>query len=298
MKKLIFGAAVLAAVAAVSCSQNKAADAAGDTFKVSAATSDSVNTAFGSYVGSSILGEYARLDSAMKVKQPKEDILKGVQYALGSPDKEGVTIGMQIGLQMMNNLSHMKELGVEVDRADVLAAFKKAFLNDTVNVEAFQSAQSTYQTLMGKIQDQSKAFEDNKKANSPEALANKAEGEKVLASAQADDPEVKVSESGLGYKIENAGDEAKITRRDVAVLKYTGRLADGTVFDSSDNARLSPAGVVPGFGEGMQMLGKGGKATFYIPGDLAYGVDGAPRAGIGPNAMLIFDVEVLDVNPN
>ncbi|MBP3638966.1 MAG: FKBP-type peptidyl-prolyl cis-trans isomerase, partial [Muribaculaceae bacterium] len=90
---------------------------------------------------------------------------------------------------------------------------------------------------------------------------------------------------------------AKITRRDVAQIKYTGRLVDGTVFDSSDDARLSPAGVVPGFAEGLQMLGKGGKATFYIPGDLAYGVDGAPRAGIGPNAMLIFDVEVLDVNP-
>ena len=72
---------------------------------------------------------------------------------------------------------------------------------------------------------------------------------------------------------------------------------DGTVFDSSEDARLSPAGVVPGFGEGLEMLGKGGKATLYIPGKLAYGVDGAPRAGIGPNAMLIFDIEGLDVNP-
>ncbi|MDE6269560.1 MAG: FKBP-type peptidyl-prolyl cis-trans isomerase [Muribaculaceae bacterium] len=297
MKKLILGAAVLAAVAAASCSQNKADDSAEDTYKVSAATADSVNTAFGNFVGSSILGEYERLDSAMRAKQPKEDIVKGIQYALGATDKEGVTIGMQIGLQMLNNLNRMKELGVEPDRTAVMNAFKKAFLSDTVSVEAFQSAQSTYQTLMGRIQDENKAFEDNKKANSPEALANKAEGEKVLSAAQAADPEVKVAESGLGYKIENAGDDQKITRRDVAVLKYTGRLADGTVFDSSDNARLSPAGVVPGFGEGMQMLGKGGKATFYIPGNLAYGVDGAPRAGIGPNAMLIFDVEVLDVNP-
>lgn len=106
-----------------------------------------------------------------------------------------------------------------------------------------------------------------------------------------------MSESGLAYKIENAGDTAKITRRDIAQIKYTGRLVDGTVFDSSEDARLSPAGVVPGFGEGLEMLGKGGKATLYIPGKLAYGVDGAPRAGIGPNAMLIFDIEVLDVNP-
>ena len=151
--------------------------------------------------------------------------------------------------------------------------------------------------LMSRIQQESKAFEDAKKANSPEALANVAEAEKYLKEAKAADPAIQTSESGLSYKIENAGDTAKITRRDVAQIKYTGRLVDGTVFDSSDDARLSPAGVVPGFGEGLQMLGKGGKATLYIPGNLAYGVDGAPRAGIGPNAMLIFDIEVLDVNP-
>ena len=298
MKKLMFGAAVLAAVAAVSCSQNKGADAAAEeTFHVSAATSDSVNAAFGNFVGSSILGEYERLDSAMRAKQPKADIIKGIQYALGAPDQEGVAIGMQIGMQMLGNLNRMKEIGVEPDRTAVMNAFKKAFLADSTDIESFREAQSAYQMLMGRIQEQSKKFEDEKKANAPEALANKAAGEKVLAAAKAGDPAVKVSESGLGYKIENPGDTAKITRRDVAQIKYTGRLVDGTVFDSSDDARLSPAGVVPGFAEGLQMLGKGGKATFYIPGDLAYGVDGAPRAGIGPNAMLIFDVEVLDVNP-
>lgn len=294
----MFGAAVLAAVAAVSCSQNKGADAtAEETFHVSAATSDSVNAAFGNFVGSSILGEYERLDSAMRAKQPKADIIKGIQYALGAPDQEGVAIGMQIGMQMLGNLNRMKEIGVEPDRTAVMNAFKKAFLADSTDIESFREAQSAYQMLMGRIQEESKKFEDEKKANAPEALANKAAGEKALAAAKADDPAVKVSESGLGYKIENPGDTAKITRRDVAQIKYTGRLVDGTVFDSSDDARLSPAGVVPGFAEGLQMLGKGGKATFYIPGDLAYGVDGAPRAGIGPNAMLIFDVEVLDVNP-
>ncbi len=56
-------------------------------------------------------------------------------------------------------------------------------------------------------------------------------------------------------------------------------------------------GVVPGFGEGLKMLKKGGKATLYIPGKLGYGVNGQPAAGIGPNQMLVFDVEIVDVNP-
>lgn len=298
MKKILIGAAVLAAITAASCSHKEAATAGdADTFAVSAATSDSVNTLFGTNFGSSLLAQYAGLDSAMKAEQPKADIIKGIQYALGAPEEKGVAVGMQIGLQILGNIQRMEEMGVKADRSAVLAAFKKAFLADSIDGATTGAAQMEYQALMSRIQQESKAFEDAKKANSPEALANVAEAEKYLKEAKAADPAIQTSESGLSYKIENAGDTAKITRRDVAQIKYTGRLVDGTVFDSSDDARLSPAGVVPGFGEGLQMLGKGGKATLYIPGNLAYGVDGAPRAGIGPNAMLIFDIEVLDVNP-
>ena len=298
MKKILIGAAVLAAITAASCSHKEAATAGdADTFAVSAATSDSVNTLFGTNFGSSLLAQYAGLDSAMKAEQPKADIIKGIQYALGAPEEKGVAVGMQIGLQILGNIQRMEEMGVKADRSAVLAAFKKAFLADSIDGATTGAAQMEYQALMSRIQQESKAFEDAKKANSPEALANVAEAEKYLKEAKAADPAIQTSESGLSYKIENAGDTAKITRRHVAQIKYTGRLVDGTVFDSSDDARLSPAGVVPGFGEGLQMLGKGGKATLYIPGNLAYGVDGAPRAGIGPNAMLIFDIEVLDVNP-
>ena len=293
MKKILIGAAVLAAITAASCSHKEAATAGdADTFAVSAATSDSVNTLFGTNFGSSLLAQYAGLDSAMKAEQPKADIIKGIQYALGAPEEKGVAVGMQIGLQILGNIQRMEEMGVKADRSAVLAAFKKAFLADSIDGATTGAAQMEYQALMSRIQQESKAFEDAKKANSPEALANVAEAEKYLKEAKAADPAIQTSESGLSYKIENAGDTAKITRRDVAQIKYTGRLVDGTVFDSSDDARL-----VPGFGEGLQMLGKGGKATLYIPGNLAYGVDGAPRAGIGPNAMLIFDIEVLDVNP-
>ncbi|MDE6109747.1 MAG: FKBP-type peptidyl-prolyl cis-trans isomerase [Muribaculaceae bacterium] len=298
MKNILLGVAAVAAIAAASCSKpGNAAATEGDTFAVSAAVSDSINNYFGQYVGSSILGEYTRLDSAMKADQPKAYILKGIQLAMGAPDQPGVVVGMQIGMQMLNNIQRMKDDGIKVDRNAVLAAFKKAFQADSVDGEAARAAQMVYQEMMNRIQLEKKAFDDSIKANSPEALENVAAGEKYLTAAKAQDLEIKTTESGLSYKIENAGDDAKITRRDLAQVKYTGLLVDGTVFDSNDNARFSPAGVVAGFGEGLQMLGKGGKATFYIPGKLAYGVEGAPRAGIGPNAMLIFDVEILDVNP-
>ena len=69
------------------------------------------------------------------------------------------------------------------------------------------------------------------------------------------------------------------------------------MFDDSkgEARRFSPRRVVPGFGEGLQMMNKGAKYVLYIPGDLAYGVKGMPQAGIGPNQLLIFDVEIADI---
>ncbi len=81
-------------------------------------------------------------------------------------------------------------------------------------------------------------------------------------------------------------------------MKYKGQLIDGTVFDSNDEgATLSPRGTVPGFAEGLAMMKKGAKYVLYIPGELAYGVDGQPQAGIGPNATLVFEVEAVEVTP-
>ena len=149
---------------------------------------------------------------------------------IGAPESEGVAVGMQIGLQMLNNLQRMEELGIKPDRNAIVNSFKKAFLADSTDMDAARGAQMAYQEMMGRIQRENKEFEDAKKANAPEAVANTEAGEKYLAEARAKDPSIKVSESGLAYKIENAGDTAKITRRDIAQIKYTGRLVDGTVF--------------------------------------------------------------------
>jgi len=83
----------------------------------------------------------------------------------------------------------------------------------------------------------------------------------------------------------------------VAVI-YKGELTDGTVFDDSkgEARTFSPRSVVPGFGEGLKLMKKGAKYILYIPGDLAYCVEGQPYAKIGPNQTLVFTVEVAGVN--
>ncbi len=114
---------------------------------------------------------------------------------------------------------------------------------------------------------------------------------------------VQKTASGLLYKIIDAGDmSAKPTSlEDVVKVHYEGTTRTGKVFDSSYK-RNSPIdfplnGVIKGWGEGLQLVGKGGKITLWIPAELAYGSRGA-GADIGPNEALRFDVELLDVNPS
>ena len=148
---------------------------------------------------------------------------------------------------------------------------------------------------------------------------NRKESEEWLAKVEKQKG-VKKTESGLLYKIENAGDEnvKAINDGDVVKVLYTGRTKDGKVFDSNrwadmpterqemikayqpdqaevDNPIEFPLNrVIKGWTEGMKLVGKGGKITLWIPSDHAYGERGAGQ-DIGPNQALCFDVELLEV---
>ncbi|MDE7347654.1 MAG: FKBP-type peptidyl-prolyl cis-trans isomerase [Muribaculaceae bacterium] len=105
--------------------------------------------------------------------------------------------------------------------------------------------------------------------------------------------------SGLKYVTVVEGTGASPKETDVVTVHYTGRLLDGTVFDSSVE-RGEPTSfplqmVIKGWTEGLQLMKVGGKTVFYIPSNLAYGEMGTPGGPIGPNADLIFEVELLGI---
>ena len=103
--------------------------------------------------------------------------------------------------------------------------------------------------------------------------------------------------SGLRYEIVQAGPGAAPKATDTVKVHYTGKLIDGSVFDSSvqrgEPAEFPLDQVIPGWTEGIQKMNKGGKIKLYVPPHLAYGDDGRP--GIPPGSTLIFDVELLDI---
>ncbi|MGB0732494.1 MAG: FKBP-type peptidyl-prolyl cis-trans isomerase [Pontibacterium sp.] len=111
---------------------------------------------------------------------------------------------------------------------------------------------------------------------------------------------VKVTESGLQYETLVEGTGASPTAEDTVKVHYKGTMIGGTVFDSSydrgEPITFALNGVIPGWTEGVQLMKTGGKTRFVIPSDLAYGPRGAGQA-IGPNETLIFEVELLEVNP-
>lgn len=145
------------------------------------------------------------------------------------------------------------------------------------------------------------AFMQRRQAELAEAMnrqasANEAEGAAFL-SENAQKEGIQVTESGLQYRVVEPGDGASPAATDRVTVHYRGTLINGTEFDSS-YARGEPATfglnqVIPGWTEGVQLMKEGATYQFFIPSDLAYGPDGRP--GIPPNATLIFDVELIEV---
>ena len=128
------------------------------------------------------------------------------------------------------------------------------------------------------------------------SMMNKQKGEKFLE-ANAKKDGIVTTDSGLQYKIIEPGNDVKPGPQDTVFVRYKGSLLDGTVFDEvaadAEPIRLTLNRVIPGWTEGMQLIGEGGKAVLYIPAELGYGEQG--NQAIAPNSALIFDVEMTKV---
>ena len=153
------------------------------------------------------------------------------------------------------------------------------------------------QTTMAEFQQMLVAGEEDSVA--AEAAANGVAGEAFLAE-NAMKEGVVVLDSGLQYEVLKAGTGASPKPTDRITIHYEGTLIDGTVFDSSLQ-RGTPATftlnqLIPGWVEGMQLMKVGSKWRLFVPGELAYGMTPRPGGPIGPDATLIFEIELLAVN--
>lgn len=199
-------------------------------------------------------------------------------------DKLSYAWGLAMGAQL-------KGMGVETLNSESFKDGVKVAFDGGEPAMPMEEAQKLLNDYMADLQ--AKAEEVAAK----EAAEAKKVGEEFLAE-NGKKAEVKTTESGLQYVVEKEGEGAQPTAEDEVTVHYTGKLLDGTVFDSSVS-RGEPATfplnrVIPGWTEGVQLMKEGGKYIFFIPSDLAYGEHGVPGA-IPAHSTLIFEVELIKV---
>lgn len=289
MKKIILALGIAAASIAGFSSCNGGSNPAEGQDK---AFNDSLAQAFGTFFGNQLSGQLTSLKYQLGDKFNEDEFIRGIETVMKA-DTANISylIGISAGLQPMFQINQWNSLPANIDPAIVRSAMVKALKDTTANV---QESYMAFQVLSSELQQKAEAAR-----NKDAIAANEEAAKKFVEELQAKDSEVKATESGLVYKIENPGEGEKVGDNAKVQVKYVGKHLNGEEFDSSKGEAVSfnVQGVVPGFREGLQLLGKGGKATLYIPGNLAYGANGQPQAGIGPNEMLVFDVEVVDINP-
>jgi FKBP-type peptidyl-prolyl cis-trans isomerase len=198
-------------------------------------------------------------------------------------DKISYALGMNVG-------TNLQRQSLDVDPAILLQGLKDGLAGSKPLLTEEEA-----RTLLTQLQ------EDMRKKQAEKAqqmgAANKTEGEAFLA-ANKNKEGVVTLPSGLQYKILKTGTGPKPTASDSVVCNYRGTLINGTEFDSSYK-RGQPAtfpvnGVIKGWTEALQLMPVGSKWQLFVPASLAYGDRGA-GADIGPNATLIFEVELLSI---
>jgi FKBP-type peptidyl-prolyl cis-trans isomerase FklB len=198
--------------------------------------------------------------------------------------KNGYSVGYDIG-------RNLKKQPLDMDADAVVRGLSDGYKGTAA---AMTDEDMTKQINGLRMEAQRRVMEQRKQAGEQSLK----EGEAFLAKNKAE-PGVTTTASGLQYKVIKAGKGKKPTAKDTVSVHYRGTLINGTEFDSSHKrgqpATFPVAGVIPGWTEALQLMPVGSTWTLYIPSKLAYAENGS-GSQIGPNATLIFEVELLSIN--
>ena len=283
MKKIVIACGIAAMmIGATGC--GKSSSAAPESFN------DSLAYSMGRSQGLMVADHFKNSMTAEQQKKFDRDaFLRGFKQMIMTDTADADYLqGIYMGMNMAQHLNYLAQDSIDIDRATVYAEFAKALKTDTLSPTAVQMEVGQFQM---------RAEEAKRKAAAGTAKDNEAKGAAYVKEQIAADPEIKTTESGLAYKVIKQGQGAMPTDESTVKVHYTGKLIDGTVFDSSvdrgEPADFPVTQVIKGFAEGLKMMNKGSKYVLYIPAELGYGDSEA--GSIPAGSTLIFEVEMLDV---
>ena len=209
-------------------------------------------------------------------------------------DRRSYSLGVDFGHNVQQIL---EQQGIEVN-PDVFAHG----INDVLLAKGTQIEQAEIQEILDQFRKELMASQEEQRtvqqADAKQAgEANRQAGEAFLAENKVKEG-VKTLPSGLQYRVITEGTGKTPTATNTVLCHYRGRLIDGKEFDSSysrgEPTEFPVNRVIAGWTEALQLMKEGGKWELYVPSELAYGERGAGR-DIGPNATLIFEVELVEV---
>ena len=234
--------------------------------------------------GMMLLGNVlAQQTPAMKTQQPPATETQSASAFKTQKDKVSYALGMNIGANLHKQSIDVDPNIVRQGLEDAMAGGKTLLSEDEARA------------ALTELQNDVRKKQQEKMQQAGEA--NKKEGDAFLAANKAKEGVVALP-SGLQYKILISGKGPKPTASDSVVCNYRGTLIDGKEFDSSykrgQAATFPVGGVIKGWTEALQLMPVGSKWQLFVPSELAYG-DRGTGADIGPNATLIFEVELLSI---
>lgn len=199
------------------------------------------------------------------------------QEEMTKEQKISYAIGANLGTQVAHD-------GIELNLDALMQGLRDAMAGQ--NKFSDEQMQEAFMMLQQDMQ-----------AKQNSAVAVEKEKGRIFLEENKKNPDVKVTPSGLQYKVITMGTGEKPTASNTVTVKYKGTLLDGTVFDSTEKQGGEPIsfplnGVIRGWTEGVQLMPTGSKFIFYIPSDLAYGDRGAGPQ-IPGGATLIFEIELI-----
>jgi len=228
----------------------------------------------------SVLISCALLTSLMGVAQASEKMPLNTDT-----DKISYSIGIDIG-------QSLTEQNIQINLKALTLGIEDAMQN-----KPLQLSKEELEAALLKLQAQ--MLEKKNEAMSQVAQSNIEQAREFLADNKTKSG-IHTLDNGLQYRIIKSGEGPQPTRDDSVTTHYRGKLLDGSEFDSSyargEPVQFPVTGVIPGWQEALVRMQPGAKWELFVPAELAYGERGVGNL-IGPNAMLIFEIELLNIQP-
>lgn len=258
---------------------------------------DSLHSAYARFIAKTINADLFNYSQVEEKEYDLRQFLAGVRSSFGLKNKDEFNRGVYDASNIFQQILVTESKGVRIRPAAVLDAMRETMRKGTVDGVEVQKLSTQLTDILNRVDRENYEKEDAEMASADRAVQNVRTGQALVTKVKNSNPDIKTTESGLSYIIYEEGEGEKIKDGDFVAMNYVGAHLDEKPFDSKETVLLAYDNLVPGLREGLKMLGKGGKARFWLPGELAFRGHGIPEAGVGPMETVIFYVEILDINP-